>query len=290
MDSGTPTQTVVPTTTLGLAELTGAAKPCPCTGKGVEVLGMTDYGSQCKAWDKEKCEEINGRPTGQFCCESWCYVDKDCASGWESSVSTGKFFSYAACQASSVDDGKCPYPTAEEKKADAANETNATAAEPPTQDIPEEEPAKEEDKEMEENNIDAEMKLNVDFQFVQQHQDAFVNDFVSDLAKTLNCSKDKVLVTGIESGSVIVKFTILNNAKKEVSASGREETVPPAVLIKQLQQKAEDNEIKFTAIETLTRKPVVSEVTKAVVVGDPNASKVHCRNCGQVSDVNAKKK
>merc|ERR1711871_1082035 len=175
---------------------------------------------------------------------------------------------------------------AEEKKPDAMNETNATWAEPPTQDIPEEEPVKEEEKEMEENNIDAEMKLNVDFQFVQQHQDAFVNDFVSDLSKSLNCSKDKVLVTGIESGSVIVKFTILNNAKKEDKT---EETIPPAVLIKQLQQKAEDNEIRFAKIESLTRKPVVSEVTKAVVVGDASASKVHCRNCGQVSDVNAKK-
>merc|ERR1712072_1431635 len=128
--------------------------------------------------------------------------------------------------------------TAEEVKPKPApapvNDTNATVEKAP---------------EVMENNIDAEMKLNVDFQFVQQHQDEFVNDFVDDLAKNLNCSKDKVLVTGIESGSVVVKFTILNNAKKDEKS---EESIPPAVLIKQLQQRAEDNEIKFTKIETLT--------------------------------------
>jgi len=167
-----------------------------------------------------------------------------------------------------------------------ANDTNATVENPPEQDIPEEKVEKEEAPEVVENNIDAEMKLNVDFQFVKEHQEEFVKDFVDDIANSLNCSKDKVLVTGIESGSVIVKFVILNNAKKEDKT---EETIPPAVLIKQLQQKAEDNEIRFAKIESLTRKPVVSEVTKAVVVGDASASKVHCRNCGQVSDVNAKK-
>jgi hypothetical protein len=122
--------------------------------------------------------------------------------------------------------------TAEEVKPKPApapvNDTNATVENPPEQDIAEEEKPKEEAPEVMENNFDAEMKLNVDFQFVQQHQDEFVNDFVDDLAKNLNCSKDKVLVTGIESGSVVVKFTILNNAKKD----SVEESVPPAALTK----------------------------------------------------------
>merc|ERR1712167_544004 len=168
-----------------------------------------------------------------------------------------------------------------EPKAEAKveNTTEAPKVAPTTETVEDEKPAAEEE-EMQETSINAEMKLNVDFSFVQKNQAVFVDGFVDDQSKSLNVSKDKVLVTGIESGSVLVKFTLLNNAAKDEKG----ESIPPAVLIRDLQQKAEDNAIKFSAVEVLTKKPVVSQVTKAEVIEAP--AKVPCRNCPQAVNIN----
>merc|ERR1719506_3238841 len=101
-------------------------------------------------------------------------------------------------ETSAKSDGKCPNGT---KAVNGANGTvdcvaivepkvepvaeNTTVAEKPkdapTMDTAEEEKPKEEEEQVNEASLNVELKMNVDFAFVQAHQEQFVEDFVTDL-------------------------------------------------------------------------------------------------------------
>lgn len=85
---------------------------CRCTGQHLgEKLPAGSYGSQCGAWDRQKCEEWQNAPNakmGIWCCQSWCYVDATCPSASPSST-PGLYWSYAACAEKAELIDTCPW-------------------------------------------------------------------------------------------------------------------------------------------------------------------------------------
>lgn len=98
--------------TLRKSKQTCQPERCRCTGQHVGgKLRSGSYGSQCGAWDREKCEEWQEVPNskmGVWCCQSWCYVDASCPSASPSST-TGLYWSYAACAEDPEMIRSCPW-------------------------------------------------------------------------------------------------------------------------------------------------------------------------------------
>eukprot|EP00928_Gymnodinium_smaydae_P003837 TRINITY_DN11355_c0_g1_i1.p1 TRINITY_DN11355_c0_g1~~TRINITY_DN11355_c0_g1_i1.p1 ORF type:complete len:915 (-),score=107.58 TRINITY_DN11355_c0_g1_i1:335-3022(-) len=57
-----------------------------------------DYGTSCKAWDKDTCaKNYAGSNVSDWCCDSWAYVNKSCPAAIPSTISEGLFWSDLIC-------------------------------------------------------------------------------------------------------------------------------------------------------------------------------------------------
>ena len=90
------------------AAVKATQESCPCTGSNtgldLDTLG-TSYGTSCAPWDAGRCESLWGNTTelGNWCCQSWCYVDPlNCSPPGraQATVAANKllFYSYETCE------------------------------------------------------------------------------------------------------------------------------------------------------------------------------------------------
>lgn len=96
---------------------------CSCQGinVGIPMKFGAHYGLWCRNWDKENCNEwwdpspdktltLQKVQPGTWCCEHWCYVDKDCPDAKPSYLVYGLFFSYKSCEDDVSDIYRCKQP------------------------------------------------------------------------------------------------------------------------------------------------------------------------------------
>jgi len=104
----------------GIAARLRAGDPCACTGSntGVDATKFgQDYGTSCRDWDNDNCASWWGpEKTGQWCCEQWCYVSKECSAGKPSTLAHGLFYLYASspksvCKSDTKEMHQCRYET-----------------------------------------------------------------------------------------------------------------------------------------------------------------------------------
>mmetsp|Transcript_59601 Transcript_59601/g.129012 ORF Transcript_59601/g.129012 Transcript_59601/m.129012 type:complete len:930 (-) Transcript_59601:54-2843(-) len=96
-----------------------AAELDPCTCKNGDSLMTADmiskfgagYGSRCDTWDLLWCEEQYGFQADTWCCASWCYVDKECATAQKSlNLPETLFWSEQVCEDNPFFVAQCKFP------------------------------------------------------------------------------------------------------------------------------------------------------------------------------------
>lgn len=79
-----------------------------CTGNVVDGVPYTgpqstplpNFGATCGAWDLEGCmayEQQGIASVGTWCCKSWCYMSSECNRAHHSSLASGLYWDYVAC-------------------------------------------------------------------------------------------------------------------------------------------------------------------------------------------------
>jgi len=105
---------VVPLKSVTLQEVSGTIPSnCKCTSPvlptNVSSTYGSGYGTQCSDWDNTNCKEWWGEESvGTWCCRKWCYATADCPDSYSSSILSGQYFSYSACNAL-TSTGTCPW-------------------------------------------------------------------------------------------------------------------------------------------------------------------------------------
>eukprot|EP00930_Biecheleria_cincta_P084935 TRINITY_DN74363_c0_g1_i1.p1 TRINITY_DN74363_c0_g1~~TRINITY_DN74363_c0_g1_i1.p1 ORF type:complete len:1440 (+),score=129.66 TRINITY_DN74363_c0_g1_i1:64-4383(+) len=70
----------------------------------------TNYGEYCAAWDANYCKEYFPHENADiWCCQTWCYVDKECPSANPSLILPGWYWTYETCKEDGQVLANCAY-------------------------------------------------------------------------------------------------------------------------------------------------------------------------------------